>query len=126
MNYNKIRALIRNERDSKGDFLEHIGMSEAGFNKMMRLETCKVSTLEAICEYFSKSIEYFFDREAEASPSVSAADGQISKSVQGIINQQEVIISHQENLIKLLMEKIGGESLTDIKPPANQNGKGES
>lgn len=61
MDFGRIKYLIEKRNISARSLCEKIGMSEAGFYKMLRLETIKVKTLEQIAELLNVNPQYFFD-----------------------------------------------------------------
>lgn len=119
MNYNKIEYLRKEKKVSLPEFSASIGMSKSGFEKMMREKTCKVSTLEAIADYFSKPILYFFDDRQDVkayyeNEAITAAldvppvtYGTTDKDI--IIQKQDGFIQQLQETIKALIEKIGGD-----------------
>lgn len=63
MNY----ELIEEERRKSGitieKFAEIIGMTKAGYDKMLRAKSMKVEILQKIADEFHKPISYFFEME---------------------------------------------------------------
>ena len=63
MNYNRIKELQRKTKVTNEELAAVVEMSKVGFEKMLKLETCKVSTIELLADYFKVPISYFYDRE---------------------------------------------------------------
>lgn len=118
MNYNRIRDLLKQTKVDRTDFYQYVGMSEVGFNKMMRVESCKVSTLEAIAEYFNKPIEYFFYTEnyqVKIDTNVLAEPENVAY-LRNIINQKNEIIEQQKSMLELIIAKLKGGGSSDTTP----------
>lgn len=63
MDYSKIRVLQSQNRLTAEEMGEILGITGAGFTKMMNNRTCSVLYLEKIAEFFKKQISYFFEQE---------------------------------------------------------------
>jgi transcriptional regulator with XRE-family HTH domain len=123
MNYSKIEYLRKENKVTIPELAEKIGMSKSGFEKMMRERSCKVSTLESIAAYFCKPIVYFFDEDDTKEYPKNALKNTVEEPAlktfyntdekDGIIERQDRFIQSLESTIKLLIEKIGNEMVTD-------------
>jgi DNA-binding Xre family transcriptional regulator len=60
----KINKIISSKGISKTFFAKQIGMSLPGFNSMIEVNDCKLSTLFKICEVYHISIDYLIKNEA--------------------------------------------------------------
>lgn len=65
MNYSRIKELQRQTKVSNKELALKLKMSVPGFEKMLKLETCTVSTLEMIANHFNVQASYFFDEKVE-------------------------------------------------------------
>lgn len=59
----KINKIINSKEISKTFFAKQIGMSLPGFNSMIEVNDCKLSTLFKICEVYHISIDYLIKNE---------------------------------------------------------------
>jgi hypothetical protein len=59
----KINKIINSKGISKTFFAKQIGMSLPGFNSMIEVNDCKLSTLFKICEVYHISIDYLIKNE---------------------------------------------------------------
>lgn len=75
MNYNRIEELRENLRFSKKDIYDYLGITAAGYEKMMRNKTCTVSYLEKIAELFQVPLTIFFETDQSNQVNVSERRG---------------------------------------------------
>ncbi len=59
----KINKIINSKGISKSFFAKQINMSLPGFNSMIEVNDCKLSTLYKICEVYHVSIDYLTKNE---------------------------------------------------------------
>lgn len=63
MNYSKLRQLQKMNKISNREISVVVGLTDTGYGKMLENETCTVSTLEKIANYFKVPVSYFFDEQ---------------------------------------------------------------
>ena len=113
---NKIKDLLVEKNKQVKDLCDYIEMSDAGLRKIYKRDSCEVSTLLKIADFFNVSPCYFFE-DAEK---VSVRAGDNSVAVGGNANDvnsfktiHELVkeISAQRNLTERAMNQI--EVLTE-------------
>lgn len=65
MNYSRIEKLRKNRRVTLEELAEALHMTKNGYEKMIKQESCKVSTLESIAKYFEVPVIYFYEEESD-------------------------------------------------------------
>lgn len=65
-NFNeKIKKALKEKQMTQGKLCKELGITDAGFIRMIEAESIKVKTLEQICEILEIPITYFLDIEPE-------------------------------------------------------------
>ena len=80
MNYERIKVLSEKKSIALKDIAYKIGVTEAGFHKMLTNKTMKIETLEKISEILEVPVSYFFD---EGTLSI-VQTGSVSNCVNGV------------------------------------------
>lgn len=136
MKYSKIEDLRISNKISIRKMARELEMSDSGYSRMIENETCSVSVLERIANYFKLPITYFFDEKelkvyAENSSHLLVEDSagpdyftlkernQILESK--LSETSEKLLEAKDTIIKLLSGNFNNEILTDNEP--EQNGK---
>ena len=55
----KIKELLRKEKKTQKEISDYLGFSIMGFNRMLKADDYKFSTLLKIADFFNVSIDYF-------------------------------------------------------------------
>lgn len=83
VNYNRIRELRYQNKVTEEELAAAIGLSIGGYQKMMKLETCTVSRLETIADFFKVPVTYFFEEDLPSNYDPRAEKKQTVKEKRG-------------------------------------------
>lgn len=99
----KIKALLREQRRTVKELSEYISMTDAGIRKIYERDSCEISTLKLIAEFFKVPITHFFE-----APTVEITDNTSSfnSNADEIIKELTSIIKAQEERIRQLTDKL--------------------
>ena len=110
----KIKTLQKNTKVSTEELAVVIGLSKVGLEKIFRLKSCKVSTLEKLANYFKVPVSYFFDEPQlktlvaeetlnvayEPCPNCAAMQAKIDKLNDDLIASQKETIAALKGEVK--------------------------
>ncbi len=126
MHYNKIRLLQEREKVSNRKIARAIGMSDVGYAKMLEKESCDVTTIEAIANFFKLPVSYFFDVEiekAQTKKTLREDNTRITECIE-CKEKQKRIEEQKEEIRKLRNEKeILKDELLDCYRRSDNNAK---
>jgi len=113
LKYNRIEELRESLRYSKKDIYDCLGITAAGYEKMIKNKTCTVSYLEKIAELFQVPITIFFETDHTDHAFVSERKGnyelknlELEKCMAQIELLKEMLIE-KDKLISELNRTVG-------------------
>ena len=111
MNYQKIEDERRARNLTLEDFANKIGVSQAGYNQMLRSQSMKIATLEKIAEVLQMPVSSFFEPKDGNSGIQQIANGNGNfmnvalESCQREVEALRAALAAKDELISLLKNK---------------------
>ncbi len=62
----KVRLLLREQQKKLGSLCEYVGMTDPGLRKVFERDTCNITTLSKIAEFFAVPVTYFLPEDIQA------------------------------------------------------------
>lgn len=114
----KVLILLKRQKKTQKDLCNSIGISDTGLRKIFARDSCKISLLKKISNFFGVPLSYFFEEDTTSGNAVASGDfsaasingnasaGNIGEAVlRERIKSLEQLLDEKERLIKVLMEK---------------------
>jgi len=109
----KIKELLRKEKKTQKEISDYLGFSIMGFNRMLKADDYKFSTLLKIADFFNVSIDYFTSgaKTSTKSKEVEKLELEI-KSLKERLNDKTTIVNYYALAFDSILENM--EKYTEL------------
>jgi len=85
---NKIEILRKQKKVTQQELAEGCGFTRNGFSKMIEIADPKVSTIQAIADYFNVPITYFFEDVAKSENDAERSIDEVFEAMKELVKSK--------------------------------------